>query len=229
MELVAQGDVAVVPLTQAITALSEGRVEDRLVCITFDDAYRDLLDHALPVLERLGFPSTIYVPTGVIDGTAGYYWYRNPPPALTWDELRALVAGGLVDAQPHSRTHPWLASVSETVARDEIEGSKRDLEAKLGIAATSFCLPAGIAGEREVTLARAAGYRAVVTTDPGVNTRPDDLWWLRRTLFFWGDSDEMAAAKLAGRLDRPSLVYRRTQRRRRREQAPNYRLPAAAR
>jgi peptidoglycan/xylan/chitin deacetylase (PgdA/CDA1 family) len=217
--------MTVVPLAGAIDSLTAGRVEDRLVCITFDDGYRDFLDHALPVLERLGFPATVYVPTAIIDGTSTYYWFEDPPAALSWEELRDLVSGGLIDVEPHSRTHPWLASLASDVAQNEIEGSKRDLEHRLGIRATSFCFPAGVAGQREVALVQAAGYRAAVTTDPGINTDASDVWWLRRTLLFWGDSDRIAASKLAGRFDRPSLVYRRTQRRRRSAQAPRYRTP----
>src|SRR3954463_11216007 len=34
------------------------------VAITFDDGYRSVLTAAAPVLERFGFPATVFVPTG---------------------------------------------------------------------------------------------------------------------------------------------------------------------
>lgn len=180
-------------------------VEGRYVCVTFDDGYRDNLEQALPVLRELGIPATIYVPTRVIDGTASYTWYAEPPPALSWGEIDALVAEGLVDVQPHTRTHPRLPQVDEEQARDEIEGSKRDLEAR-GIAVTSFCYPAGVYGPRDVRLVREAGYPAAVTTEPGVNDAGGDLHTLHRTLVYWDDDARSFELKLRGALDRPPLL-----------------------
>jgi peptidoglycan/xylan/chitin deacetylase (PgdA/CDA1 family) len=181
------------------------------VCVTFDDGYRDNLEVAAPVLRRLGIPATIYVVTGVLDGSSTYHWYRDPPPSLTWDECDALVAEGLIDVQPHTRTHPLLPTVTHERARIEIEGSKHDLEAR-GYRVTSFCYPAGMHGAREPELARAAGYAAAVTTKPGVNDSSTTLHELRRTLVYYEDGPREFALKLAGALDRPpvarDLVYR---------------------
>ncbi len=37
------------------------------VLITFDDGYRDILENALPVLRRHGYPAVIFVPIGYLD------------------------------------------------------------------------------------------------------------------------------------------------------------------
>ena len=37
-----------------------------LAAITFDDGYRDVYDHALPLLERKGMPAAVFVTTGLI-------------------------------------------------------------------------------------------------------------------------------------------------------------------
>lgn len=37
--------------------------------LTFDDGYRDNLDHAYPLLQKFGWPATIFVITGTLDGT----------------------------------------------------------------------------------------------------------------------------------------------------------------
>lgn len=116
-------------------------VERRCVCVTFDDGYRDNLEQAVPVLRELGVPATIFVPTAVIDGTAGY---DDPPAAMSWDEIVGMVREGLVYVQSHTLTHPRLPHVDETRARAEIADSKAALEARVGYEVTSFCYPAGL-------------------------------------------------------------------------------------
>jgi len=44
------------------------------VALTFDDGYKDLLAHALPVLERHNAPFTLYVTTGYADRSARLWW-----------------------------------------------------------------------------------------------------------------------------------------------------------
>ena len=72
----------------------------RAVLVTFDDGYRAVLDHALPVLERYAIPATVFACSGPI--TRGvHFWFdsvwrtagecavleaRNAP-AATWNEL----------------------------------------------------------------------------------------------------------------------------------------------
>lgn len=181
-------------------------VEDRWFSITFDDGYRDNLEIALPILEDLGVPATIYVPTGVIDRTAVYDWYRDPPPALSWDELRSIVNGGLVDVQAHTRRHRALPRLTFEEAHDEIVGSKADLEEKLGIAVTTLAYPAGIYTERDVRLVRDGGYRGAVTTTSGVNRGGEPLAALRRTMLMTGDTLGDFIAKMNGLLDRQSVL-----------------------
>jgi peptidoglycan/xylan/chitin deacetylase (PgdA/CDA1 family) len=208
-------DSGAVPLsvTEALDRLDRGESDGRFFCVTFDDGYLDNLEHAVPVLRELGVPATIFVPTRIIDGDATYHWFDAPPPALTWPQLRFLTEEGLVDVQAHTRTHPWLPHVDEERARDEIAGSKRELEERLGRPATVFCYPAGLYGDRDVRLVREAGYRAAFTTDPGVNHPDQPRELLRRTLVYWEDGPVDFRAKLDGLLDTPpalrGLLYRR--------------------
>jgi peptidoglycan/xylan/chitin deacetylase (PgdA/CDA1 family) len=53
------------------------------VVFTFDDAYRDNLRYALPILRRQQCPFTLYVPTALVDGV-GEVW---------WQALEDIVAG----------------------------------------------------------------------------------------------------------------------------------------
>src|SRR5512133_921329 len=83
-----------VRLDEALDRLAQ-RPASRYVCVTFDDGYHDNLDNAIPVLRELRIPATIFVPSGIIDGTARPYWYEDPPPLLSWGELRELSADEL--------------------------------------------------------------------------------------------------------------------------------------
>ena len=183
-------------------------VEGQWFCITLDDGYRDNLEIALPILEELELPATIYVPTAVVDRTAVYDWYRKPPAALSWDDLTSIVSGGLVDIQAHTRTHRSLPRLTEAQARDEIAGAKADLERKLRIQVTTMAYPAGIYTDRDVALVREAGYRGALTTTSGVNRGGEPLETLQRTMVMAGDTLDDFAAKMNGLLDQPSVLER---------------------
>ena len=60
------------------------------IALTFDDGYRDVLEHGLPVLREHGFPSTVFVVPGAIAGDRAFSWYAPGamPPLAGWDELR---------------------------------------------------------------------------------------------------------------------------------------------
>jgi peptidoglycan/xylan/chitin deacetylase (PgdA/CDA1 family) len=218
MQAVARLDAEPIRLDAALDLLARP-VAGRYVAVTFDDGYHDNLTAGVPILERHGIPATIFVPSAIIDGARPFGWYRDPPRALSWDEIRDLVGGGLVDVQAHTRTHPLLPGVDDAQADDEIAGCKRDIEAQVGYELTSFCYPAGLYGERELALVRAAGYRAAVTTAPGVNGGGAPPETLRRTLVFRGDSERDFEAKLSGLLDHCGPFQRWLHRRRSRPPA----------
>lgn len=62
----------VLPLEEAVTALSRGSLPARSIAITFDDGYADNVDVALPILREFGVPATFFVATGFLDG--GRMW-----------------------------------------------------------------------------------------------------------------------------------------------------------
>jgi peptidoglycan/xylan/chitin deacetylase (PgdA/CDA1 family) len=57
----------VLPLDEALRRCRDRRVQRPIVAITFDDGYQSNHDLALPVLEKLGLPATIYLTTGFLD------------------------------------------------------------------------------------------------------------------------------------------------------------------
>jgi peptidoglycan/xylan/chitin deacetylase (PgdA/CDA1 family) len=67
----------VMPLGKALEDLSQGALPSRhVVSITFDDGYRDVRTRALPILEELRLPATLFLATGPAGGTKPFWWDR---------------------------------------------------------------------------------------------------------------------------------------------------------
>lgn len=74
-----------------------------------------------------------------------------------------------VHFQPHTQFHPILPQCTETECRQEILGSKADLEKLLGIKCLHFSYPNGDYTQREIEIVKAGGFRSARTTDIGWN------------------------------------------------------------
>jgi peptidoglycan/xylan/chitin deacetylase (PgdA/CDA1 family) len=64
----------IVHLDEALRRVEADEPTRRFAVLTFDDAYRDNLRHALPVLRRQQAPFTLYVPTALVDGDGEVWW-----------------------------------------------------------------------------------------------------------------------------------------------------------
>jgi peptidoglycan/xylan/chitin deacetylase (PgdA/CDA1 family) len=177
--LAAEGYRAI-DVVEAATLLERGEVPERTVALSFDDGFRDVAEHAMPVLRELGFSATVFVSTRVVDGTAAFDWYRKQPAVLTWDEILELDRLGTLRFAAHTLTHPHLPAVADAEARREILESRQELERRLGRPVVAFCYPAGLFGARERALVIDAGYRYAVSCEPGVNLPETDPFALRR-------------------------------------------------
>lgn len=83
MRLLKEEGFTVLPLTDVVDAIrNETALPDKAVAITFDGAHRSILENAVPVMRRYGFPYTVFVPAHYADGDENDY--------LTWDQLKRL-------------------------------------------------------------------------------------------------------------------------------------------
>ncbi len=74
--------IDLVTLDEAVRRIQNGHKGRRFVAITFDDGYRDNAEIAAPILRKYDAPYTIFVATGLVEGTAD----------LWWDGLEAIIA-----------------------------------------------------------------------------------------------------------------------------------------
>ena len=73
LEYCTQSDIDVVDIDEALRRL--GAHDKRyFVVLTFDDGYRDNYTGVLPLLNRLGFPFTVFVCSSIIERTFDYWW-----------------------------------------------------------------------------------------------------------------------------------------------------------
>ncbi len=64
----------IVHLDEALRRLRDQGPSPPFAVLTFDDGYRDTLTRALPILERLQAPFTVYVPTGAVTRELNAWW-----------------------------------------------------------------------------------------------------------------------------------------------------------
>ncbi|WP_091988545.1 polysaccharide deacetylase family protein [Pseudoalteromonas denitrificans] len=111
----------VISLPDMLTQLKNGKIlKDNTVAITFDDGYKNNYLTAAPLLEKYGFPYTIFVNPKLIDEKISY--------AMTWEQIRALAKKGATIAN-HSAEHVYLHQLNK--GENKIQWQKRikqDLE-----------------------------------------------------------------------------------------------------
>lgn len=215
-----------------------------IATVTFDDGYRDVYEHAFPLLQRKGIPFAVYVVTDLVgtdrlqlhdelfmllasvlrrdpgirkeiweavaedftggesvrvarlllrvDGSGTPYkatrlmlhglsaaeirramdvLHREisldkhqfePFLSMDWDMLGSLVKGG-VTVGSHTRSHVLLATASDSVIKEELEGSRRCLEQELGVPIRHFAYPDGSYKAETLPAVEAAGYVTACT------------------------------------------------------------------
>jgi peptidoglycan/xylan/chitin deacetylase (PgdA/CDA1 family) len=144
-----------VSLSELLRATDRGEARG-LVGLTFDDGYTDYLEHALPVLQRHGMTSTLYVVAGRLGGSN--QWDDGPRLGLLdADQVRAVAAAGQ-EVGSHTMTHPHLAGADASTLAAEIGGSRQVLADVLQAEVSSFCYPYGEFDDAAADAVRAAGY-----------------------------------------------------------------------
>ena len=158
-----------------------GEATGKVFGITLDDGYLNNHQYALPVLRDLGFTATAFIVSAQVGGTNAWDHGQGAPsvPLMQVEHLRDWLAAGM-EIGAHTRTHANLCRCDDVTAREEIAGSKRDLESLLQVELRSFCYPYGEHRAEHAAMARQSGF-AMATSIVSSRARPgDDLMRLPR-------------------------------------------------
>ncbi|MCB1339042.1 MAG: polysaccharide deacetylase family protein, partial [Maritimibacter sp.] len=214
MQIIADEGYRPVTLSQLAQEMDRAAVREKLVCITFDDGLMDFVTGAMPVLADFGFVANLFVATGYVGTTARWLGPlgEGARPMMGWSELRE-VAGAGIECGGHSVSHRELDTLGEAEARDEIFGSVRALEDRLGRAVTTFAYPFGYASATTRALVRAAGVVAACRVTHGLATAGEDRYGLSRIIATADIPDARFGDFLAGRRLPVAPVQRSAKRR----------------
>ncbi|WP_404798910.1 polysaccharide deacetylase family protein [Acinetobacter thermotolerans] len=172
-----------------------GKHPEKTVAITFDDGYLDNLENAFPILEKYQAKATIYVVVDRHDRDWSTYKkaHHNSgelarEPKLNDVQVKQLSDSGLIEIGSHTMTHANLSKLEDVVCLKELTESKYQLEALIAKPVTSFAYPFGIYTQRDVQLAKQAGYSNAVTTKEGIDSISADFMQLQRIKISGKDS-----------------------------------------
>lgn len=148
---------------------STSNIHKRCFAVTFDDGFNSVINNALPELEKLQIPCTIFIPAN--------YLGKNP----AWDikgesfdskeeiinpEKLASLNQSLVKIGSHSLNHPDFTLMNSEIQKMEFIKSKNILEDLVKYRIDLFSFPYGAYNTEAINNAFASGYKFIFTSDP---------------------------------------------------------------
>lgn len=132
----AEGHYHVAALSDVINALkSDSPLPENTVVLTFDGGYRSVLHNAIPLMEKHGFPYTLFIASNLTkDGNDQY---------LGWNDLKKILRSDLAAIGMHPATYANLTGEDETTIRKYINAALGDFERELAIRPAFFAYPFG--------------------------------------------------------------------------------------
>jgi peptidoglycan/xylan/chitin deacetylase (PgdA/CDA1 family) len=138
------------------------------VAFTFDDGHASNGPAAELIAQQGGSADFFVNPAHV--GT---------PNHLSWSALRAMADAGM-SIQSHGFHHVYLDDLTPKEVVFQLEGSKQEIENKLGRPVTIFAPPGGRTAPHMQQLAANAGYQAVCSSRVGLWRLFDGAWDVAR-------------------------------------------------
>lgn len=155
-----------VPLEELADYLKTGKsLPKKVFAITFDDANFNNYQNAFPILQRLNYTATVFIPTDHVGKMIGY-GINAPEQRLSWNEIG--IMSDEWDFASHGVTHTPLAILSPDETGRELTESRDVIQKMLGKEISLFCYPYGAYNDVAIRSLKEAGYKAAVTTDAGL-------------------------------------------------------------
>jgi peptidoglycan/xylan/chitin deacetylase (PgdA/CDA1 family) len=160
----------------------------RVFAVTFDDGFRSVVEIGFPIMEELGVPGTVFIPTLFPASGGGIAWagmepwlherHRHELRSMSWSDARGLAEAGW-EVGSHTVSHARLPDADEESLRRELLESRLECERQIGVACHALAYPYGAHDRRVRAAAGRAGYLAAATLAPGAGHRPSSLAWPR--------------------------------------------------
>ena len=200
MQALAGAGYHAVTIDRLVDWLADGEpLAEGAFLLTFDDGFYGVREHALPVLQQLGWPFTVFLVSDLIGGEDVWTRSSNPAgvvfPLLNADDIRDMQQRGC-SFHSHTRSHPSLPKLDDAELAEQLRGSRAALAELLGHEARYIAYPFGHLDERVEAATRAAGYRAAFSTQPGFNRRGVNPFRIRRLDVYGTDTPTMLLRKL---------------------------------
>lgn len=181
MESLAKSGIPVAPLDKI-------RETPGAVALTFDDGFANLAEHAFPVLERFGFPATVFVVSrhcGSSNRWSGRTEAGIPDlPLLSWGQLSA--RPGCVAVGAHTATHPHLPQLRAEECDRELRECRDDIEQRLGVRVSALAYPYGdsscevrLSARRYFDIAAGTALRFLSDTSDPLDLPRLDMYYFR--------------------------------------------------
>jgi peptidoglycan/xylan/chitin deacetylase (PgdA/CDA1 family) len=159
VKLLRHSRVDVVSLDEMHRRMTKGDFRRRFVCLTFDDGYRDTIEHAYPILKEADMPFAVYVPTAFPDRLGELWWLvleaviaRNERVGLVIDgENQSFDCRSVADKRAVYKELYWWLRRRET--EPEMHAVVRDLAARYQVDIAEFCQDLCMSWQEIATLA----------------------------------------------------------------------------
>jgi len=152
------------------------------VVITIDDGYRSTYEIAYPILQKFNFPATLFL----------YTDFTGAGDAINWKQGVEMYKSGLMDIQPHSKSHPNMSLRNENESHEsykkrifrEVDEPSDKIRRKIGAPLHTFAYPYGDTNNMIIDHLVDKQYQLGVTVQPGSNPSFAHPYMLRRTMIF---------------------------------------------
>jgi peptidoglycan/xylan/chitin deacetylase (PgdA/CDA1 family) len=140
------------------------------VYVTFDDAFENLLNNAIPILEKLQISAIIFVVPKNLGTTPQWNIATDHPDChertMTAEQILSFSNHPTIHIGSHTLTHPNLAELTPQDINAELLESKIYLEKLLGYSIDKVALPHGSYNRTVLAIAQEVGYKEIYTLDP---------------------------------------------------------------
>jgi len=157
---------------------------EKSIVLSFDDGYEGVYRYAYPVLKRYGFQGVLFLVTSKMGDQSG------DMPHLTWPQIAEMDRSNVIRAEVHAcKMHIKLGKRLDEESRlnkkpadilQDLAQAKRDISAHTRRAVDFIAWPYGDYNRQLVKLASGLGYKAMVSTEYGLNRPGDNIRDIKR-------------------------------------------------